>query len=158
MAVVGEVTITGVSLEVGASAASGNFTLSLDGEVIGRGETLDKAKAQARAALAKRRVKVEVPFVTKQGERGVAHGIHQRNRTVLVRMGASGSAAELQGYSEQFRPDIPADVLERFLEAGRAAQLLEKERSAISKEWSLDLRKAVVCAIDEAVAEQEARS
>ena len=78
-----------------------------DGERLGSGETLKQAKAQARTKLAKRKVKVEVPFRLLNGRRGIATGIHSGNGNVTVTYpttGRPGFTDQLQARSKAFCP------------------------------------------------------
>src|ERR1043166_3221038 len=117
MAVVGTLEILSTTLTIHASS-SGSWSLSLDeGEdtqYVGRGDTLEQAKAQARTFLQKQRVKVSVPFVDLDNGRGVAHSIHARNRTILVEFN-NGKKDALNAYAKMLKADTPVEVRERLI-------------------------------------------
>lgn len=132
---------------------NGNWGITLGDEDIGYADTLEKAIARARTALAKQKVKVSVPFVTQDGERGIAHGLHAKTGKVLARV--NDKPIDL-GYKQPLRADIPQDVLDRYLELTETADAAYNEAKVIEREYRLDLstavRKAVADAAERAVA------
>lgn len=127
-------------------------------EILGTGDTLEEAKNRARAQLAKRKVKVEVPFLTSRTfVRGVATGIHAGTNNVLVRTErpfARGEKTEqLTGYGsrEVLRADMPDEAKFRL----QVARAMEREAAskirAIEREYGMDLRGEVREAIDREV-------
>src|SRR5262245_429747 len=87
--------IAGNDVDIHANSTGRWYIYEPDTEsgALGSGETLEQAKNQARATLAKQKVKVEVKFVDRTGKRGIAHGIHAKSRDTLVRWsnGESGT-------------------------------------------------------------------
>jgi hypothetical protein len=137
-------------LEVFASPTGTWWLYDSDHNLLGSGETLDQAKAKARATMKKDSVRVDVPFLTRDLKPGVATGFHAGTRKVLARI--DGEARQLEGWSGAgyLRADMPAAERERLLALDEQAKQLEREIKGIEKSYGLDLRKAVEEAIEEA--------
>jgi hypothetical protein len=149
---IGTETITGQEVEIDVNARTGQFTISKGENTLGRGDTLEKALASARSALAKAKVKVAVPFALEDGRRGVADSRHLRNRTILCTIdGQRDEIATFRG-SGVLSPDIPDEKLTRLGELADEIRERTLEAEAITKEYPLDIGRAV----DEAVAEKQA--
>jgi hypothetical protein len=144
MAHVGEIEMLGHTLAVHADAY-GHWTLLLDDEIIGRGDSLDKAKNAARTALNKRKVKVSVPFWTIRNEHGNAYGLHARNRTVLAEI--DGKKTELDPYHEVLVATTPDHTRTMLMSIDDKLRTLKRERAKIMHGHGLNLRQAVTEAI-----------
>ena len=120
--------------------------------VIGQGETLDAAVTAARVELNKRKVKVEVPFLTRAGEKGVAIGFHARNKTVLIRLEPNQPGALDQSTARRcFPTDMPKAKLQRYITLTTQMREMRNETNAIEREFEFDLYRATQKAIDAAV-------
>lgn len=145
---VGSRTINGVDTEVHADA-HGRFYIQIDGKSIGSGDTLDAAVIEARNAINRDKTKVEVAFITKAGERGIATGFHSRNRTTMAKI-AGGKGEQLEYQYKCFKPDMPKATVDRSNEIEQQIRTLQAERNQIDKEWGVMLRDLVQQAITEA--------
>lgn len=148
---IGERKITGTTVEIHAQPHLGKWVIRLPpaskGETattLGYDEMLENALGQARAKLAKAKVKVEVPFVTRDGRRGSAYGRHAGNRDVLVRI--DGQAERISS-ERVLKPDTPERVTARLVEIEETARAGQRERRQLEREWALDLDAVVDAAI-----------
>lgn len=142
----------------------GRWHIKLDGKSIGHHEeSLDKAVAAARQSIKKMQVKVEVPFISLAGVKGVATGFHTRNGSILVRMDGDDNSP-LDRNVIAFKPDTPQDVVDRYWENEKEQQALKTESRKILEEHGFGggnyggrrLYYAVERAIEEAVKAQDA--
>lgn len=111
------------------------------GEEIGRAESLDKAISQARTKLAKKKVKVEVPFRLRSGKRGVATGIHGGTGNVTARIEQwSGrmDPEQLQARDQVFKAETPDSVFDRLNAIRDETNRLHDEQREIENEWNLN--------------------
>jgi hypothetical protein len=140
--------INGVECEIHADL-SGRWTIYEkrdEGEARGRplvsAESLDKAVAAARIELNKRKVRVDVPFFTTEGEAGIAHGKNSRDGRILTDIG------QLDSHATVLKPDTPANKVERMkkIRAEKAALAIEERK--LLKEYSMRLDYAVDRAVD----------
>lgn len=129
----------------------GSFRIMDDDKALGHGDTLDAAIAKARAELNKRKVKVEVPFLTRAGEKSVATGFHARNKSVLTRVEGEAHAFEPMSARRMFPPDMPKDKLQRYLTLQEQQSKIKREINEIEREFEYDVYGAVTKAIDAAV-------
>jgi len=150
MTMVGTKNILNVDVEIHVDKY-GTFSLREDDKVLGSGDTLDAATAKARQELNKRKVRVEVPFLTRAGEKGVATGFHARNRTVLTRVEGEAHAFETMTARRMFPPDMPKDKLQRYLTLQEQQSTIKREINQIEREFEYDLYGAVAKAIDAAI-------
>lgn len=112
-------------------------------------ETLDAAKAQAATRLRKAAVKVSVPFITREGERGEAYGIHASNGKVLAQLG--DGRVQVDSYEVTFKGDTPDEVIDRYVELRDQLSALNRERQEIEQgEWTVRLSTVVRDAIEAA--------
>ncbi len=153
---IGTQTIAGQSVEIHAST-QGRWSITMpdteDRSSLGSGETLEAAIEQARRAIAKRKVRVEVPFITLTGDKGVATGRHAANRDILVRIGEK--AERLDDYARALQPDTPAEELTKLTAAKATEKQAQREQRRIENEYKLELGRAVDAAIEAKIAEQE---
>jgi hypothetical protein len=140
--------INGVDTEVHADP-HGMFQIQVDGKVMGSGNTLDAAITKARAEINRTKTKVEVKFITKDGERGVATGMHSRNRTILARIGDDKSE-QLQINYQALSPDMPPAKLKRWLEIQDQLRTLQAEQRTLDNQYGIRLRERVEDAINSA--------
>lgn len=145
---IGSRAINGVDTEVHADV-HGRFYIQIDGKSIGSGDTLDAAVIEARNSINRDKTKVEVAFITRAGEHGVATGFHSRNRTTMAKI-ADGKAEQLEYQYRCFKPDMPKAATDRFNEIEQQIRTLQAERNVIDKEWGVMLRDLVQQAITEA--------
>jgi len=102
--------------EAGMFAIYGETDNQVDRQqLLGRGETLDKAVTSARAELTKRRVEVELPFVSVRGVEGVATKRHGKNGTIMARI--KGRSEQVDVSTKVFKADTPTEVIEEYIEA-----------------------------------------
>lgn len=157
--------ISGVEVEIHATE-NGYWQVRLPGDDsyggLGQADTLEKAKQQARTALAKKKVKVSVPFTiiwhsndTAEARRGTATGIHAKSYDVLVRY-ADGEADTIGSYGTVFRDDVPQDVIDRYILLSTEMRKKQVEMRTIENQHKLDLKKAVREAIEAEARRQEA--
>lgn len=162
---IGTITIMGEEVVVDADT-NGNFWLYLErldedeSEIkdhLGRGETLERAKAQARTELSKRRVEVALPFVTRDGRRGIAIKRNLRSNGVIVEI--DGERDEFgRGYGfrrQSFKEDTPANVTDRLAELDKNIREMEAERNNLEDEWRMDLPARLDQVVAEAAAERD---
>lgn len=91
---VGTTTLAGQKVTIEA-APEGSWYLTVDGELLARDNSLEKAENRAKSKIAKARVRVEIPFFTAEGVRGVAYGLHAQNDDILTTI--DGKAERLGG-------------------------------------------------------------
>jgi hypothetical protein len=151
MPLLGTKEILGTEVEVHADKY-GTFRINDGDKVIGSGDTLDAAVTKARQELNKRKVKVEVHFMTRDGKRGVATGFHGRNHTVLTRVGGEAQAFEPTSARRMFPPDMPKAKIQRYLTLKEQEKQIRADINAIDREFEFDLWSATTKAIDAAVA------
>ena len=146
-------TINGMVCEIHADV-TGNWTVVEKAEedddalhprklTLATGNTIDKAIAAARVEINKRKVRVEVPFFTVDGEAGVAHGRNSRDRRILTDIGQLDSNATV------LKPDTPANKVQRLREIRAQKGALHSEERALLKEYSMRLDHAVDRAVEE---------
>ncbi len=145
---VGTDTILNQELDVYADT-SGYWELKIGNESIGTGDTIEKAKAKARTFLAKRKVKVEVNYLTHEGKLGACSGRHAKTRKLLVRVGNVSSQTDAYRNIEQplFKVETPREVIERCAQAKDEIRVLEQERREIIERHSINLSDVVDKAI-----------
>ena len=126
----------------------GTFVLVAEGKkvegdnVFARSQTLDGALREAGRALRADKVKVAVPFITGKGNKGVAHGLHSRNGTILAKV--EGEKWEPTRYPGAiFGPDTPTAVIARYAEIHETILALENEAHTINREHGINLLFAV---------------
>jgi hypothetical protein len=123
--------LSGVPVEVKVDHYGRFYIHDEEGVTLGTGMLLDSAESAARQALAKRKVRVEVAFITHDGQTGVAHGLHAKTNKILGRI--NGKAVQIESYRRDcFQPDIPRDTMNK-----------------IEKDWQIDLRDEIEAAIKE---------
>ena len=152
--------VGGVDVEVHVYS-DGRFMLQTPkddgGEMLGIGDTLEQAKTTARKELNKRKVKVEVPFLTANGEKGTATGLHAGTRKVLTTVETySGTRSEqIETYAKRYKADTPAKVLGRLADLREMQNKAAVEIRALDGEYQFTVGAAVKQAIEAAAAEQE---
>lgn len=161
-------TITVMNEEVAVDAdTNGSFWLYIehppeeeDGpqrtDHLGRGETLEAAKRQARVELGKRRIEVALPFVTRDGRRGIAIKRNLRTRGVIVEI--EGERDEIgRGYNRgsTFKEDTPTNVTDRLGELDKNIREMDTERSNLEDKWKMDLASRLDQVVAETAAERE---
>lgn len=165
MSLVGKDELMGTEVEIHASGRDGTWRILVPSgseeerpEQIGQGNTLEKAKAQARSWFNKRKVKVEVRFHSPTtGEAGVATGLHTRNRSVLVRYD-NGDTEQVAFHQVVLRGDADPKRIEEMMLKRQQAQMLRREADKIEIEFKLSgtLGAHVERAIEAKLAEREA--
>ena len=151
MAHVGNREINGEQYEIHAGQY-GMWSIQQPGEgddkniELGSGDTLDKAVAAARITINKNKVKLNIPFVTVDGERGFATGKHGRTRQVLATIDGKKDKAP----HTTLRADMPQEEIDRMIEVRDRISKLNAELREILKEWDFDLDKEVNRQIAEA--------
>lgn len=122
---------------------------------LGRGDTLDKAKNQARSELSKRKVKVEVPFFHPQtGQAGVATGLHARNGSILVRYD-DGATDQVRFHFDVLAPTTPPEKIEEMCRKEEESRRLAREVQGIRQDYKMSLGHTVERAIDSKITDQE---
>lgn len=125
------------------------------GQAIGQGDTLEKAKAQARTWVAKRKVKVAVPFFSPTtGQAGIATGLHARTRSVLVRYD-DGETDQIMPHTTVLGGDTPREKVEEMTAAQDEVRRLRGVARDIQEAHELKLGAAVERAIEEKIQENE---
>jgi hypothetical protein len=142
---VGHRNINGVDTEIHADA-NGMFQIQVDGKVMGSGNSLDAAITNE---INRTKTKVNVEFITKDGERGVATGMHSRNRTIMGRIGDGGSE-QIDFNITVFSPDMPPAKLKRWLAIQDQIKALRNEEGQINTQYGIRLRERVEAALNEA--------
>lgn len=157
--------IRGTEVEVFVTY-NGGWTASLDGTNYS-GDSRDDLRERLMQASRKKAVKVEVPFsllssngTWRQGPvsyditNGLATGIHQGTRKVLVKLSRYGRmvSEQWEGNSNNtFRP-LTSEEGERLMALAQARDEADRAYSEYSRTLSLDLRQAVAKAVEEAQA------
>lgn len=116
---------------------------------LGHGDTLDAAVAKARTELNRRRVEVNVEFVTVRGARGVATKRHAKNHTVMARV--DGQSEQLDPSTKVFKPDTPADVVTQYMDGQEKQRKLAEQLRGIANTHVVSLYKLVDDAVKEAM-------
>lgn len=151
---IGNRNIGGVDCELHAETKHGRWSVVLDETQIGTGDTLDKAVDQARVALRKTKVSVSVPFITFDGESGVATGLHAKNGSVLARIG-NGKSEQLIGVVRMLSADTPVEKVERLAELRQQVKAANSEIQTITSEHGIELTRVVREAVTNAAKEIE---
>jgi hypothetical protein len=139
-----------VNVEVGTD---GTFYIRHENENLAVSKSLDQALKIARIGLAKAKVRVNVPYYTREGEPGVATGIHSSNRNILTMMGA---VSEQIKYSERMlRGNTPKEQISELVILISQVKALEGRIRDIRTRYDFNLRAAVEEAIKNA--QEEAR-
>jgi len=154
MTLVSDIEVNNIALELHADKY-GNWSVLERHEggkskTLGQGDTPDKAKNLARIELNKRKIKVEVHFITMNGESGVATGFHARNSTVLARM-EGGNAEQFSSSQRVFSNRIDEDEIDRYIEIGDEIKSLQQEQRKIRDDYEIVLASEVKQAIDHAM-------
>jgi hypothetical protein len=143
---IGMIEIAGIEVAVEATTG-GTFLLKELGsegiggrETLGSGDTLDQAKSRARTVLAKRKVKVEVPFKLKDGTEGVATGIHAGNGAVMAKVIRHGRerAEQIERRQDAYKPETPQEVFDKVASLTEQSNALYDERKTLEAEWAID--------------------
>lgn len=151
--------IAGTSVDVFCSS-SGMFSVlrsnwheqdASELDSLGSGREYDKAIASARSRLSKERVKLNIPFITKKGEKGIATGIHQRNRTVLCKI--DGQAEALSYGTKVFKADIPDVEIKQVQDLQERIDKARRELKLLDDEYEFNLHETVTRAVEEAATE-----
>lgn len=159
---VGETKILGEELEVHASAArgSGSFSIQQDGTRLGEGATYAEAEREAKRAIKRRRVDVEVPFKLLDGRRGVARRKHAgRLGAVLVEM--DGGEKETIDHRDQrtiVRDDTPDEIVAEYGRLKDEARRSERRTMEIQREYHFDLTSVVDEAVSKVLGERDAKA
>lgn len=146
---VGTKDIGGITYELRASE-HGTWYIAEEGEegeIIASGETLDSAVAKVRTAVARTKVTVEVPFISRGGQHGVAYSIHAKQRDPMVRW-ADGVKEAFHSYGGVFPPDTPEEIIDRYCALIKQRDAASKEITSIDRTHYMDLNKAVREAIE----------
>jgi len=114
---------------------------------LGSGDTLDKAVNNARIQINKNKVKLHIPFVTTDGEHGIATGKHGRTRDILAVI--DGNKTTAKGY-QYLRGDMPKEEIDRLMLVNDRIAKLQQELREILSEYKFDLRAEVERQITEA--------
>src|SRR4051812_4478525 len=115
--------------------------------------SLDAAINLARAEIKKRQVKVNVPFKTREGHKGVAHSRHARS-TDKILADVQFKKQQISFREQTFKPDTPQDVFDRLDEIEEQQSTLRAEHRELVQEWGFDLNKALDAAITKKTAEE----
>lgn len=147
----GTITIMGEEVTVDADV-NGRFWLYIErppeeegGRVkqdnLANADSLEAAKRKARVELAKRRVEVAVPFVTRDGRRGI--GIKRNLSTGGVIVEIEGERDEIgRGFRvsrQTFKEGTPAAVTSRLAELHEIINTASDEQRKLEDEWMMDL-------------------
>lgn len=106
-------------------------------------DSIDKAVAAARIEINKRKVKVEVPFFTVNGEAGIAHGKNSRDRRILTNIG------QLEPHVTVLDPDTPLKTVKRLNAIKAERNALIREEKEIMTQYGMRLDHAVDRAVEE---------
>jgi hypothetical protein len=121
--------VSGVEFEA-AIDDEGKFSVTLDDEIY-EADSLNGLRGQLRDAIIARRM--EVPFITTEGDRGVMRGFHAGNRDVLVTW-ESGSKGRLSPHIIVFRDgEITDEEIEELKTIQRQGEELRARKVAISE-------------------------
>jgi hypothetical protein len=110
---------------------------------------MEEAVKKAGATLSRNRTKVSVPFVTLDGDEGVATGRHARSGKVLVRVG-NESASQLDAYSRVLRSDTPRETVKEIVQLREIARRAQRGAEELERRYRLNLGGAVDEAITKA--------
>lgn len=113
-----QLTISNQDVDVYVSK-NGTFSVyrsstSEDDTALGSARTLEDAIQKAKTTIAKRKVKVNIPFYTQNGKAGRITGRHGGNGKILVRV--NGESSQWSDYTKVIKPDAPIDSIERIKE------------------------------------------
>lgn len=152
--------LSGVEVDVWCSKY-GTFVVTTGDEAtnLGSDKDLEKACNKARVQIAKRKVKVEVKFITTNGEEGVATGLHAGTGHIMARI--DGTSHQITGYGarEQYlSANIPAEKMNEYNQLAQYVRDSQERMRAIVKEYGLDLKAEVEAAIQKKISDQEEAS
>lgn len=138
----------------------GRFTVQTEsGDPLGRGKTMDEALDAAKITLAKRKVRVKIPFIAATGEHGTGTGMHAGTGAVLASFdGVNGIQLSTATETNVFPEGTDADIVEEYMSAVAAEKKAKITQSKIKREHMVDLREVVETACDRVIAEQDARA
>lgn len=129
-------TVDGRKYDISFSPSTGKFSAELDDDVTITADTLEACKQKMTRAKRKAGVRIALPAVIGEGNTrwdrkgdGIGKfvdvtvtGIHQRNRSILIRRGDTGKAETLDDYrSTLFKPLTKAERAEG-LELAKASR------------------------------------
>lgn len=150
-----EIRKTQVEVHVGAT---GQFTIMMPGDgnrrSLANAATLEAAKQAASVELRKRAVKVSVPFITRDGKKGVATGRHAGNQDILATL-EDGTKERLDYRPHVFKIDTPKNVIDTYWEHNQSIQTHKDAMKAIESAWDFNLAAAVDNTVKEAAQEAE---
>jgi hypothetical protein len=150
--------IAGTDVEVHVTG-NGRFNVKrADDEhvLLGIDATMEDALAKARTTLAKRKVRVNVPFRTLDGEHGLATGLHGGTGRVMARLDGEACQMDNATLAKALRADTPQDVIDRYIELTNTVRAAQTEQRTIQRDHSLALEQAVKDAVDAALAPEAA--
>jgi len=152
--------IAGTDVEIHATENGHWLVMGDDGEGnfsvrLGHSETLSAAKKQAQTELAKKKVKVAVPFVVIRWQdgsvpyfsRGIAHSLHAKSNDALVRYD-DGETDSIGSYGVVFNGDTPRMTLDNYAKLATERKAIQDAMRQIESTYKIDLRSAVRQAIN----------
>lgn len=122
------------------------------------GKSLNDAVDRAKTAAAKRRVRVQIPFISREAEHGIATGIHAGTGAVLANIGGM-NGVQLSGSADTkvFPGDSDPALVEEYVAEREKIKLAERRCSEIEREHMIRLPDVIGEAIDAKLAEQNER-
>ncbi len=133
----------------------GSFSIKVANYTV-HGDTLEEVTKAARRMASKAKIKVEIPFRTRDGKHGVATTIDTLSRKIHVRIG--NRAHQLDNYAREFRADTPDSVFDRLKEIRRISNELHSEERKLVDGYELRLVDAIQEEVDRIQAAREAQA
>lgn len=135
---------------------SGYFYIYLGDVEIANGRDIDDAKRRASTEIAKRKVKVSVKFIRRDGKAGVATGFHASNGSVLTDVGGTKIQWRKNFSSiDVFLGDTPKETLDRYLELQSQSAKIIAEIRKIESKHMVSLAAEVAAAVKAKTAKEE---
>lgn len=134
---VGTRIVQGQHCEVFANA-DGEWFIKLNGDQLGKGDTVDKAIAQARTKINKSRVMVSVPFFDTEGKKLFGQTINLKTGEVIA-VDESGNKHDMGRNGVTFSPDIPPATLATYVANINEMYRARNENSEITARWRINI-------------------
>lgn len=150
---IGTIDVNGVQCEVSASIHGQWYIRDFDSkEGLGSGDSLDEARIKARAAINKKKIKYEAPFVTRDGKPGFVYGTHSRTEKMLIDVNGKKDQ-EAQSF-RVFKPDVDEATIEHYRDLNDSAAELRRKIGDIERTWCVSIFELAQTAIKEVITAQ----
>lgn len=129
-----------------------------DDEVVAVGASVNEVRQEAAKGIAKNKVRVEIPFITKRGVRGIATGFHSRTKEVLVKVETPEGEHKTDQWSKYhwdvFDESTPVSKIDEWVRLNHERGEITDKITDIEREFIIDLSVKVREAINQKVEEK----